>query len=315
VTSILTDRDNALLLCSSSGHTVLWRAAMTADGIGEPEPTHAPGGCLALTSGSLVAIPSTTRFDACPHATADDLAMSSVCLPIESRSTIGVLWSTGPEGDLPTPAELAALRRLATAVRHRLLALGTAAAVSTTAPTEAAPHADRDLRDPLTGLPNHATAHLMVRDLIESLTPFSLALCNIDGFGEFNVRHGRDGGDVALRTLTAVLGDTLRPDDIVCRYGGDTFLAVFPNCSTMNAAAAMERVREALVLHLTEGGEPAFTCSSGVADSNQGTSIDELLESADLAMSMAKYEGGNRVRTAVFEDERHPSVDRPIDLG
>ena len=240
----------------------------------------------------MVAVASTTRFDACPHAGADDLAMSSLCLPIESRSTIGVLWSTGPEGDLPTPAETAALRR-------RLLGRGR----------------DRDLRDPLTGLPNHATAHRMIRDLVEALTPFSLALCNIDGFGEFNTRHGRDGGDLALRTLTSVLGETLRPDDIVCRYGGDTFLAVFPNCSTLNAAAAMERVRESLVLHLAESGQPAFTCSSGVADSNQGTSIDDLLGSADLAMSMAKYEGGNRVRTAIFEVEDHPSIDRSADLN
>ena len=101
----------------------------------------------------------------------------------------------------------------------------------------------------------------------------------------------------------------------MCRYGGDTFLAVFPKCSTMNAAAAMERVRESLVLHIAETGEPAFTCSSGVADSNQGTSIDELLGSADLAMSMAKYEGGNRVRTAVFEVDINPTVDRPVDLN
>ena len=192
-------------------------------------------------------------------------------------------------------------------MRHRLLALSTV----TSAPLQSAPHADRDLRDPLTGLPNHATAHRMIRDLVEALTPFSLALCNIDGFGEFNTRHGRDGGDLALRTLTSVLGETLRPDDIVCRYGGDTFLAVFPKCSTMNAAAAMERVRESLVLHIAETGEPAFTCSSGVADSNQGTSIDELLGSADLAMSMAKYEGGNRVRTAVFEVDINPRSTAP----
>jgi diguanylate cyclase (GGDEF)-like protein len=312
VTAMLPERDNALLLCSSSGHGVVWRADMSADGLGDPEPVHAPGGCLALTSGDLVALETTSRFDACPHAAADDLAVSSVCLPVAARSTIGVVWSTGPTGDLPSPAALAALRRLATAVGHRLVAVSAPSAPpADVAPT---PAPGRDLRDPLTGLPNHVGAHHLIRDLVESLTPFSLALCNVDGFGEYNTRHGRDGGDVALQTLSTVLTETLRPDDIVCRYGGDTFLAVFPNCSTMNAAAAMERVREALVLRLAGDGQPAFTCSSGIADSNQGTSVDELLEAADLAMSMAKYDGGSRVRTASFDAEPG-EPDEPADRG
>jgi diguanylate cyclase (GGDEF)-like protein len=190
--------------------------------------------------------------------------------------------------------------------------VGAPSASTTEVATTPAP--GRDLRDPLTGLPNHVTAHHLIRDLVESLTPFSLALCNVDGFAEYNTRHGRDGGDVALQTLSTVLADTLRPDDIVCRYGGDTFLAVFPRCSTMNAAAAMERVREALVLRLAGDDHPAFTCSSGVADSNQGTSVDALLEAADLAMSMAKYDGGNRVRTASFDAEPG-EPDEPADRG
>ena len=45
------------------------------------------------------------------------------------------------------------------------------------------------------------------------------------------------------------------------------------------------------------------TCSSGIAGSNQGESIDDLLEMADIAMQVAKREGGNRVRLASFDRE------------
>jgi len=72
--------------------------------------------------------------------------------------------------------------------------------------------------------------------------------------------------------------------------------------AAQRAAAAMERVREALVLRLAEHGSPRFTCSVGLADSGHGESIDEILDAADLAMSMAKYDGGNRVRAAWVDD-------------
>jgi len=95
-----------------------------------------------------------------------------------------------------------------------------------------------------------------------------------------------------------MLRETLRPTDVVCRMQSDTFLVVFPHCPAAHAVAALERVREALVLRLAEDGAARFTCSVGVADSAAGDSIEAILEEADLAMSMAKYEGGNRVRPA-----------------
>jgi GGDEF domain-containing protein len=71
----------------------------------------------------------------------------------------------------------------------------------------------------------------------------------------------------------------------------------------LHASAAMERVRESLALELAEAELDPLTCSSGVADSNQGESIDDLLEMADIAMQVAKREGGNRVRLASFDRE------------
>ena len=63
----------------------------------------------------------------------------------------------------------------------------------------------------------------------------------------------------------------------------------------------MERVRESVVLDLSSAELAPFTVSVGVADSNQGTTIDELVETAGAALKVAKREGGNRVRVASFD--------------
>jgi diguanylate cyclase (GGDEF)-like protein len=218
---------------------------------------------------------------------------------IGADGPLGVVWTTGPAGDLPSEIQASALRRLVASSGNRLV----------TVSTRADETAEPDLRDPLTGLPNHVTARAAIRSLAESLTPFCIAVCNVDQLGAFNERYGQDQGDRALSLVGFALRSTLRPGDVVSRYEGDTFVAVFPRCSALHASAAMERVRECLALQLAEAELDALTCSSGIADSNQGDSIDELLESADIAMQVAKGEGGNRVRLATFDREREAGAD------
>jgi diguanylate cyclase (GGDEF)-like protein len=294
VSTLMPERDNSLLISSTTEPALAWQAHLNADGLDDPHPITGPGGCLALSNGHPAAVAATDQFDTCPHAALDDLVMSSVCVPIlGADGPLGVVWSTGPAGDLPTDIESSALRRVVAAAGTRMV----------TVRNRPDPTADRDLRDPLTNLPNHVTARSSIRHLIESLTPFCLAVCNVDQLGDFNDRHGQDQGDRALTLVAHALRSTLRPSDIVCRYDGDTFVAIFPRCSALHAAAALERVREALVLGLAGAELGAVTASAGVADSNQGDSIDDILEMADIAMQVAKHEGGNRVRLASFDLE------------
>lgn len=298
VDRILTDRENSLLICGADS-LLAFRCDIDRDGLDAPRPVSRPRRCLALAGAGARTASSTSELGACDHRAVADLDVSTLCLGVAGpEGPIGVISSVGAEGDLPSAAALATLDRLVTLLELRLTQLGRVT-TGTTRPADPPPAA---VADPLTGLPNHVTAVHTLRALIERLTPFSVALCNIDRLGAYNESHGRDIGDVALRLTSQVLRDSLRPDDIVCRMDGDTFLVVFPNCPTLHASAAMERVREALVLRLAENSTPRFTCSVGLADSNQGESIEEILDAADLAMSMAKYEGGNRVRTAWLED-------------
>ena len=290
--------DVSLLLCSSSDAAVAWRAEVDAGGLTSPLPHEGDGRCVAAVRHHTSTVPSTTSFEACPHAAgpardSDDVgrgATSSVCVPIMNRgATTAVIHVTGAEGDVPERSVVALLEEVAALAGRRVMEL-----------TPAAPPATTMQLDPLTGLPNHRTAVAAMKELIGGLTPFSLAVCDIDTLGAYNEAHGTEAGDRALQVFAEALRTTLRPGDVVVRWGGDEFLAVFPRCSSPNAQAAMERVRETVVLSMAADQMPPFTCSTGVVDSNQGTSIDELLETADLALSVAKHEGGNRVRTAVF---------------
>ena len=196
----------------------------------------------------------------------------------------------GGPGDEPGEAELAVIERLARSVGDRIDAL------------RAASQKVESITDPMTGLPNHTSFRRELKQCIGSLTPFSLALCDLDGFAEFNEAHGHEAGDRALRGFASALSETLRPGDVCARYDGDVFAVIFPRCSTMHAQAALERVRETLVLRAADAETAPIAWSAGISDSNQGSSVDELLENADIALMVAKHEGGNRVRTATFTE-------------
>ena len=88
---------------------------------------------------------------------------------------------------------------------------------------------------------------------------------------------------------------TLRPDDLVCRYGGEEFVIVFPRTEVVHASRALDRLRAALADRLTHAEVPAFTCSYGMASSQDGETFDEMLLVADRALYQAKEAGRDRI--------------------
>ena len=99
---------------------------------------------------------------------------------------------------------------------------------------------------------------------------------------------------------TGTLQATVRGDDEVCRYGGEEFCILLPNCDSMNAALIAEKVRVRIesqsAQEFSETPGISVTASFGVSDSTLGArSIEELLGQADKAMYKAKEGGRNRV--------------------
>jgi diguanylate cyclase (GGDEF)-like protein len=154
--------------------------------------------------------------------------------------------------------------------------------------------------DSLTGLLNRRALEEEVRRLHDEAAPYAVTMADLDEFKRLNDTFGHETGDRALRLFAKTLRDAVRDIDVVCRYGGEEFVVVFPHCSLVEAAAIVHRVREGLA-HAVAGGEvPAFTASFGLADSTLASDFEGIAQLADTALYRAKQAGRNRL---VIADE------------
>lgn len=156
--------------------------------------------------------------------------------------------------------------------------------------------------DPLTGLANRQAmrGHLMgERDrALRQKLPLSLALADIDHFKKINDGFGHSQGDKVLRAVATVLKSTVRPYDVVYRYGGEEFLLCLPGTNAENGALVLDRIRlavEALTLTDDNGTPIPVTATFGIAEINADLSVDDAIELADRALYDGKLNGRNQV--------------------
>jgi diguanylate cyclase (GGDEF)-like protein/PAS domain S-box-containing protein len=162
------------------------------------------------------------------------------------------------------------------------------------------------LRDPLTGLFNRRymeeTIERELHRAARNATPLGMIMFDIDHFKEFNDNFGHAAGDAILRDLGAYLEGKIRHEDIACRYGGDEFILVLPECSSETTCERAEELREAiksLNVRYYNQSLPMVTVSLGVAVfSAHGSTAESLLRKADQALYRAKAEGSDRVLVA-----------------
>jgi diguanylate cyclase (GGDEF)-like protein len=155
--------------------------------------------------------------------------------------------------------------------------------------------------DGLTRLMNRTTFMELAMDQLadaeESATQMVFAIMDIDNFKRINDTHGHDCGDAALVMVGAVLATVLRPDDLVCRFGGEEF-ALLLVADPSDSRKILERLR--LQLEMSKVGHAGYqipiTASIGAASSAEcGYNLDFLYASADKALYAAKNAGRNRV--------------------
>lgn len=153
--------------------------------------------------------------------------------------------------------------------------------------------------DPLTGLANRRTfdrvLELELARAGRQGGEVSVALFDVDAFGETNASAGHETGDDILRLVAAALAESVRLVDTVARYGGDEFVLIAPGSAGVTVA---RRVLDA-VAALEPVGDHAITVSAGVARfPTDGTSGEELLAAAEAALGEARAAAPGTIASA-----------------
>ena len=159
-------------------------------------------------------------------------------------------------------------------------------------------------RDSLTGVANR---RLLQQEFERALylnsrtgIIFSVMLIDLDGFKAVNDRSGHLAGDLVLKQIAEMIRRTVRPTDIVSRWGGDEFV-ILTQLTAAESSMVAERIRKNVadntMIPSTDTDEQLqrISVSCGITEFNPGDSLDSMLGRADKAMYQAKNNGGNTV--------------------
>jgi diguanylate cyclase (GGDEF)-like protein len=157
--------------------------------------------------------------------------------------------------------------------------------------------------DELTGVLNrragNASFMVEVERCVRGDQSLSVAMVDIDYFKKVNDTYGHQTGDIVLKDFANILRKTIRPYDIVCRYGGEEFLLIAEVNSTREAQQLFERVRLAVNALKIKAGEVTITITASfgvyVVTPSTQLSLNDMVKHADQALYQAKSEGRNRV--------------------
>ena len=146
--------------------------------------------------------------------------------------------------------------------------------------------------DTLTGLPNRAMLDEFLKDHIRhrGLNPLSVMLMDLDRFKLINDSYGHDVGDALLRHVAKTLQPLLRSSDFFARFGGDEFVFVSPLAEESQAIELAQRLLDGVETPFKyKGIDLSSQGSIGIAFyPTDGTSADDLIKKADIAMYRAK---------------------------
>ncbi len=152
---------------------------------------------------------------------------------------------------------------------------------------------------------------------------FTFCLMDLDHFKLINDRHGHEAGDVVLIEIARRIRACLRATDVALRWGGEEFLVIGRGHSETSSTELAQRLLTAVgsqPIQLPTGQALTVTCSLGFtpmpwssAYTGRPLNRDQILNLADIALYLSKFEGRNRA-CGVFPGPDLGIVDRIVSL-
>jgi diguanylate cyclase (GGDEF)-like protein len=133
--------------------------------------------------------------------------------------------------------------------------------------------------------------------------PCSLLLCDLDHFKRINDTHGHPAGDAVLRTIARILQQSALKTAageraLTARYGGEELAIILPGQDEDMAERIAEEIRRAVCKEEIWWQRIPIRVSISIGAATfpaHGTSVKDLIASADQALYRAKEQGRNRV--------------------
>jgi diguanylate cyclase (GGDEF)-like protein len=166
--------------------------------------------------------------------------------------------------------------------------------------------ADEARTDTLTGLLNRRgfdeRASLELAHARRDGASIAAVAFDIDFFKRINDEWGHEIGDRVLVRIGELLTNHARDIDVAARFGGEEFVVLLPGCTSSEAEAFAERIRQALSSG-DSTGLPTVRVSAGILAEVAPNGIEAMLRGADSALYDAKRAGRDRIVIADRQDD------------
>ena len=130
--------------------------------------------------------------------------------------------------------------------------------------------------------------------------PLGIVMFDVNGLKIINDAYGHDAGDLALKTVAAVLKQTFEAKDVVTRIGGDEFAVLLPNTSLKTMQEHKDALRLGMADHPIKNVVLSIATGYEItSDSNR--TLDDMLKTAENHMYRHKLAEGVSVRNRAIQ--------------